>query len=256
MSDTRPTARMLAEEGHWAPDVVVEDDVEIGPYTILHPGTRIGRGSRIGAFCEIGLPTPLASTRGLTIPPGALIRSHSVFYEGSRFGEGLRTGHRVTVRENTTAGVQFQIGTLCDIQGHCDIGDHVRFHSNVHIGQGSRIGDFVFIFPYVVLTNDPTPPSAVLSGVTIDDYAVVATMSTILPGVRIGAGALVGAQSLVRADVPADTICVGVPGRNVGPTSRITLKQTGEPAYPWRRHFHRGYPADVVERWRREFAAA
>jgi acetyltransferase-like isoleucine patch superfamily enzyme len=249
----RESTALLNLDQFYGPGVTVEDDVLIGRHTIIHPGTIIRRGSRIGAFCELGHPSDLARNQELVIGPDSIIRSHSVFYTGSEFGEGLRTGHRVTVRENTVAGSNFQIGTLSDIQGHCTIGDHVRFHSNVHIGQGAKIGNFVFIFPYVVLTNDPTPPSEGLEGVTVEDYAAIATMTTILPGITVGRGALVGAHSLVRDDVPADTICVGSPGKNVGPTSRIKLK-TGEPAYPWRRHFHRGYPEEVVRQWRAEFA--
>lgn len=237
----------------FGPEVIVEDDVEIGDYTILHPGTHIMRGSRIGSFCELGIPSDLALNRTLEIGPGALIRSHSIFYSGSSFGAGLRTGHRVTVRENIRAGESLQIGTLCDLQGHCTIGDHVRLHSNVHIGQRAVIGSFVFIFPYVVLTNDPTPPSVDLEGVTVSDYAAIATMSVALPGANIGAGALVGAMSLVKGIVPPDSIYVGNPGRIAGSTSKIKLKN-GDPAYPWRRHFHRGYPDDVVAGWKQEFA--
>lgn len=227
--------------------------VEIHPTSIIHPGVELGEDCQVGAFCELGVPSPLAENNRLVIGRGAHIRSHSIFYTGSRIGDGLRTGHRVTVRENTIAGEQFQIGTLTDIQGHCSVGDHVRFHSNVHIGQGARIGNFVFIFPYVVLTNDPTPPSEDLQGVTLEDYSIVATMSVVLPGARVGSGALVGAMSLVKGDVPPDSIYVGNPGKVVGSTSRIKLKN-GEPAYPWRRHFHRGYPDDVVRMWKAEFA--
>lgn len=240
----------------FGPDVTIGEDVKIGDYTIIHPGTVIGRGARIGAFCELGVPSGTAIRRGLTFGENALIRSHSVFYDGSSFGPSLRTGHRVTVRENTVAGESLQIGTLSDIQGHCTIGNHVRFHSNVHIGQGSTIDDYVLIFPYVVLTNDAAPPSDYLEGVTVGKYAVVATMSTILPGLTLGEGALVGAMTLVREDVGPNMICVGVPGKVIGSTSRIKLKRDGTAAYPWRRHFHRGYPDSVVEEWKREFGDA
>ncbi|HEY0312461.1 MAG TPA: hypothetical protein VGC56_08195 [Allosphingosinicella sp.] len=231
----------------------MDADVEIHPTAIIHPGVEIGRGSKVEAFCELGVPTPLADSEKLVIGAGSHIRSHSIFYAGSRFGAGLRTGHRVTVRENTRAGEALQIGTLGDIQGHCAIGDHVRLHSNVHIGQRSMVGDFVFIFPYVVLTNDPTPPSEDLVGVTLEDFSIVATMSVVLPGARVGRGALVGAMSLVKGDVPPESIFVGNPGKVVGSTSKIKLRN-GEPAYPWRRHFHRGYPDHVVEAWKTEFA--
>jgi acyl-[acyl carrier protein]--UDP-N-acetylglucosamine O-acyltransferase len=231
----------------------IADNVEIGPFTIVHDHVHIGEGSVIGSYCELGVKSPLAERQDLFIGDRSLIRSHCVFYAGSSFGPNLVTGHRVTVRENTKTGCNFQIGTLGDIQGHCVVGNHVKCHSNVHIGQLSRIGDYVWMFPYVVLTNDPHPPSESLVGCLIEDFAVISTMSVVLPGVCIGRGALIGAMCLVRQDVPPDTICVGVPGRNVGQTDKIRNRMTGEPAYPWRRHFHRGYPADIVEEWVKEF---
>jgi acetyltransferase-like isoleucine patch superfamily enzyme len=237
-----------------SPQADLGEDVHVGPFTVVHGNVRIGAGSVIGSHCEIGHPTPLAEHRPLVIGPSALVRSHSVLYEGSEFGDRLVTGHRVTLREKTVAGRDFHVGTLGDVQGHCNIGDYVRLHSNVHVGQRSRIGNFVWVFPYVVLTNDPHPPSEVLRGVTLEDYSVVATMSVILPGVTVGAGAVVGAHSSVTRDVAPDTVVVGVPARRVGRTDSIQLRDgTGGPAYPWRRHFHRGYPPEVVERWILEF---
>ena len=230
--------------------------VTVGPYTIIHDNVQLGDNCSIGSHCEIGLITPLAENRPLTIGADANIRSHSVFYQGSRIGCGLTTGHRVTVREGTIAGDGFQIGTLGDIQGDCVIGDHVRLHSNVHIGKNSKIGNFVWIFPYVVLTNDPHPPSNVMSGVVVQDYAAIATMSVILPGVTVGSGALVGAHSSVARDVQADTVVAGVPAHLICQTSEIILKDgSGDPAYPWRRHFHRGYPQEIVKKWLEDFGS-
>lgn len=237
-----------------SPTAVLGHGVSVGPYTIIHENVRLGDHCSVGSHCEIGLPTPRSEGRPLIIGDAANIRSHSVFYEGSTIGSGLTTGHRVTVREGTIAGDGFQIGTLSDIQGDCEIGDYVRFHSNVHIGQHSRVGSYVWIFPYVVLTNDPHPPSNVMSGVILKDYVAVATMSVILPGVTVGEGALVGAHSSVARDVPPDTVVVGAPARSVCRTNEIKLKDgSGQPAYPWRRHFHRGYPGEVVARWVEEF---
>ena len=233
--------------------VVLGENVQIGAYSLVDGETVIGSNSVIGSHCHLGNKSSLSKDNRLLIGENSLIRSHSVIYSGSRFGSNFVTGHRVTVRENTIAGENLQVGTLCDIQGHCNLGNFVRFHSNVHIGQGSDIGDFVWIFPYVVLTNDPHPPSNELIGCTIGNYAAIATMSVILPGVEVGRGALVGASTLVRSDVPEDTICVGNPGKNVGSTEKITLKGSGEPAYPWRRHFHRGYPDYIVSKWKSEF---
>lgn len=240
-----------------APKANLGNNVSIGAFSIVHDNTEIGDNSVIGSHCEIGHPAPRAKGRPLIIGAGAHIRSHSIFYEGSTIGERLQTGHRVTVREGTTAGVNLQIGTLGDIQGTCQIGDYVRFHSNVHIGQHSTIGDYVWIFPYVVLTNDPHPPSELMLGVTVEDFAAIATMSVILPGVVVGRGALVGAHSSVSRDVGPDQVVAGVPAKVVCRTDEIKLKDgSGRPAYPWRRHFYRGYPEDAVAEWQLEFNEA
>ncbi|MBI3283382.1 MAG: N-acetyltransferase, partial [Burkholderiales bacterium] len=185
-----------------APGAVIGNDVVIGPLSIIHKNVSIGDGTIVGSYCELGVETTLGNGTRLEIGKQSTIRSHSVFYESSQFGDRLVTGHRVTVRENTVAGENLQIGTLGDIQGDCTIGDFVRFHSNVHIGKKSTIGNFVWVFPYVVLTNDPTPPSETLLGVTLDDFSIIATMAVILPGVRIGQHALVAASACVGKDVP------------------------------------------------------
>ena len=225
-------------------------NVRVGPFSIIHDNVVIGADTVIESHCEIGHPSALAGGRALVIGRGSLIRSHSVFCEGSTFGERLTTGHRVTVRELTTAGKNLQIGTLGDIQGHCEIGDYVRTHSNVHIGHESKIHNFVWIFPYVVLTNDPHPPSDTCVGCEIHDHAVIATMSIILPGVQVGEHSLVAAHSSVSRDVEAHTVVGGSPARFLCPTDKIKLKDgSGRSAYPWTTHFSRGYPEDVVKEW-------
>lgn len=228
-------------------------NVTIGAFTIIHDHVVIGDGSFIGSHCELGVPTPLSEGKPLIIGKNSNIRSHSIFYEGSSFGDRLITGHRVTVRELTVAGENLQIGTLSDIQGHCQIGNFVRTHSNVHIGQKSKIGNFVWIFPYVVLTNDPHPPSNVLKGCEIGDYSVVATMSVILPGVKIANHSLIGAHSLVSKDVAAHTVVAGVPAKPMCEANKIKLQDgTDRQAYPWTTHFQRGYPTEVIESWQAE----
>jgi len=226
----------------------------VGDFSVVHDNVVIGDNVVIESHCVLGYPTPLAEGEPLMIGDGARIRTHSVFYEGSTFGPGLVTGHRVTVREKFKAGKNLQIGTLCDFQGHAEVGDYVRTHSNVHIGHETKIGNCVWIFPYTVFTNDPHPPSdGFLKGVIVEDYAVIATMCCLMPGVRVGTRSLVGAHSLVNKDVEADTVVGGVPAKKLCMTSQINLKDGSGPAYPWMRHFHRGYPEDLVKAWINEY---
>jgi acetyltransferase-like isoleucine patch superfamily enzyme len=224
--------------------------VSIGPFTTVSENVILGDGTIIEGYCEIGYPSPLGENKPLIIGKNSLIRSYSLFYQGSVFGDRLVTGHRVTVREQVIAGINLQIGTLSDFQGDCTIGDYVRTHSNVHISKHSTIGNFVWIYPYVVLTNDPHPPSTYTAGVTVEDYAVIATMSVVLPGVRIGTHSLVAAHSLVNRDVPPHVFVGGSPAKELGETKKIKLKNgSDQSAYPWTKHFHRGYPEAVVRKW-------
>lgn len=225
-------------------------NVSIGPFTVVHDDVEIGDESVIDSHCVIGYPTPNAQDAPLVIGAGAIIRSHSILYGGSRFGENLRLGHQVSVRENMRCGKNLQLGTLVDIQGESVIGDYCRFYDGAHLAQRSTIGDFVWIFPYVVFTNDPHPPSDGFHiGGTVEDYAVVATNATILPGVTIGTGALVGAGSLISLDVEPGSLVSGSPARKIAMARHVQLSDGSGPAYPWNRHFHRGFPDEILERW-------
>lgn len=225
-------------------------NVKIGQYTTIYDHVEIGDNSVIEGYCELGVANHLSEGKYLKIASNSHIRSHSIFYEGSEFGEKLVTGHRVTVREKTIAGKNLQIGTLTDIQGDCLIGDYVRMHSNVHIGQKSKIGSFIWIFPYVVLTNDPHPPSDVMHGVEVEDFAVISTMSVILPGIKVSTGCLIGANSMLSIKTEPHMLYSGNPAKKVCAASKIRLKDgSRRPAYPWRHHFHRGYPQEVIQEW-------
>ena len=224
-------------------------NVSIGPYSIVHDAVILDDDVVVEAYCEIGYPTPLAGDVPLVIGKGARIRSQSVFYQGSCFGSGLVTGHRVMVREKTVAGSGLHIGNHVDIQGDCRIGHHVHMHSSIQIGKESAIGNFVWIFPDVLLTNDPNPPSMDLRGPIVEDYAVIASKALLMPGVRIGRGALVGAQSLVNQDVEPGMVVSGSPAKKICRTSDLRMKDKPVKAYPWWRRFHRGYPTEIVEQW-------
>ncbi len=226
--------------------------VTIGAHTIVYDNVEIGADAIVGPNVVLG--EPLATyyyARGYENPPlrigrRSVIRSGSVIYAGASLGEHLESGHHVTIREGSRIADHCRVGTLCDIQGHCVIDEYARLHSNVHVGQGSTIGRYVWLYPYVVLTNDPHPPSEVRSGVTIEDYAVVATGAVLLPGVRVGRGALVGAHALVRDDVPPMTVVAGRPATRIGDVRLIHSPDTGEPLYPWPSRFGRGMPWEVA----------
>jgi acetyltransferase-like isoleucine patch superfamily enzyme len=255
--------RGLAAQGIH-PTVVIGDNVSIGErvaigaYSVVHDNVLIGDDSIIGPHCILGEPladfykSPAYANPHLAIGENSLMRSGTILYAGSELGSHFECGHRVTIREHTKIADHVRIGTLSDIQGYCELGRYVRIHSSVHIGQKAKIGDYVWIFPYSVLTNDPHPPSNDLLGVTIDDFAVIAAAAVIMPGIHIGRDALVGARALVSADVPSYAVVVGSPAKQVTTVDQIKSRFNGEAVYPWREHFERDMPWEGVgyEIWR------
>ncbi|HHV03434.1 MAG TPA: N-acetyltransferase [Bacteroidales bacterium] len=229
---------------------IIDDGVEIGAYSIIHENVWIKKHTKVGAFCEIGLPTPLAKEAILEIGENSIIRSHSVIYLGSRIGSGLQTGHHVCIRENSEISEGVQLGSRTDVQGDCSIGAYTKMHADVHIGKKSKIGSFVWLFPEVLLTNDPIPPSEQLIGVTIEDYCVVAAKVLIFPGVTLANNAVVAAGSVVKVDIPEWKLASGNPAKPICDVRILRMPSNPkEKAYPWRSRFHRGYPQEVIQAW-------
>lgn len=252
-------ARMkrAVHESSWvSPDAQLGDGVTVGPFAVVHDGVELGDGAFVGSGVVLGEPTAdfyhtsSFEPRPCRIGQHAVIRSHSVIYAGATIGDDFACGHHVSIREGSTIGKNVQVGTLSDLQGELSIGDHARLHSNVFVAQRSTIEDLVWIFPHAVLTNDPHPPSDTCTqGPTIRRFAVVAAHATIMPALEIGEGALVGAMSLVRSDVPPAAVVVGVPGKVVATTSDISCRRDRlEHVYPWWTHFRRGYPEGALPR--------
>jgi acetyltransferase-like isoleucine patch superfamily enzyme len=223
-------------------------NVKIGDNSVILDNVIIGDNTVICNNCIIGEPlsdyyeNAEYENPATIIGKDSLIRSHTIIYSGSTIGNNFTTGHRVTIREHMKIGDHCRIGTLSDIQGFSEIGDYCSLHSNVHIGQKSKIGNFVFIYPYVVFTNDPTPPSNVCVGPTVGDYSQVAVFSVLLPGVKIGSNCLIGAGSIVGKDVADYQLVLGSPAKPVKDIREIKSRETGESHYPWPYRFDRGMP--------------
>ena len=233
-------------------NVVLGDNVYIDSNTIIRSDVSLGADSTVGANCIIGeyqmdfYRDRSHHAHPLNIGQNALIRSGSIIYSGSDIGDNFQTGHQVTIREKARIGNNVSVGTLSDIQGNCDIGNYVRMHSNVHIGQLSKIDECVWIFPYVVLTNDPTPPSENMLVVHIHSFAIVATSTVVLPGIEIMSDSLVGAGSVVNRDVEPYAVVVGNPAKQRADIRDMKNKITGEKVYPWRYHFDRAMPWEGI----------
>jgi acetyltransferase-like isoleucine patch superfamily enzyme len=222
-------------------------NVEIGAFSKIYDNVIIEDDVVIEDHCLIGVPVRGdMKDRTLVIGSGSIIRSHTVIYEGSKF-KRIETGHHVLIRENTTAGEGFRIGSFSDVEGDCKIGDYVNCHGYVHIGKGSVIGNFVWIYSLVTLTNDPLPPSDIYRPVVLEDGVVLCVGATVLAGAYIRKGAFVTSGTIVRGEIPIGAIVSGVNSEIVGYVSDLIDFQTMK-RHPWMNHFFYRYPESAISR--------
>jgi acetyltransferase-like isoleucine patch superfamily enzyme len=185
----------------------------------------IGPRSRIGPCVELGCQTSRRIAPAPTrIGPGAVLRSHTVIYRNTRIGEALETGHHVVIREENVIGNRVWIWSHSTVDYGCRIGDRVRIHNHVYIAQQTVIEDDVFLGPGVVFANDRFPVSDRLEGPVIGRGAAVGANATILPGVRVGERALIGAGSVVTKDVPDGMLAYGNPARVHGQRPEVQTR--------------------------------
>ncbi len=188
---------------------------------IIYDGVHIESPCEIGPYVLIGVPIKGMQAGDLPtfIKKDAVLRSHTVIYAGNQIGCRFQTGHGALIREENIIGDDVSIGSHSVVEHHVHIGHGVRIHSQTFIPEYSVLESHCFIGPNVVFTNAKYPRSPDvknhLKGPIIKEGAKIGANSTLLPGVEIGARALVGAGSVVTKSGPAGAVVIGNPARVV-----------------------------------------
>jgi acetyltransferase-like isoleucine patch superfamily enzyme len=146
----------------------------------------------------------------------------------ANIGDGTRIWAGAQVREGASIGSDCILGKGVYVDPDVVIGDRVKIENNVSVFRGARIASGAFVGPHSCLLNDKRPRAIapdgrlktdadwVVSGVQVEEGASIGGGCTLLPGVRVGAHAMVGAGAVVTRDVPPHGIVVGNPARLVG----------------------------------------
>ncbi len=124
-------------------------------------------------------------------------------------------------------GAHTRIGTFVEVQAGAIIGTACKVQSHTFICEGVRIGDRVFVGHGVTFINDKYPRATNPAGLPqsaeewelqrslIADDVSIGSGATILGGIRVGEGAVIGAGSVVTRDVLPKAVVVGNPAREI-----------------------------------------
>lgn len=159
--------------------------------------------------------------------------------ESTSVGARTRVWAFSHVLPGAVIGADVNINDHVFVENDVIIGDRVTLKSGVQVWDGIRLGDDVFVGPNATFTNDPFPRSKQypesFATTVIEDGASIGGAAVILPGIRVGRRAMIGAGAVVTKDVPPYAIVVGNPARIVGyaeTPSQTTLVAGTAPATP------------------------
>ena len=199
----------------------------IHPSAVIEEGAVIADGCTVGPFCVVGPQVVLGADvvlkshvvvtgdthigAGSTVYPFAVIGEipQDLKFDGEH--SQLRIGARNRIREHVTINTGTKGGG-----GVTRIGDDGLFMAGCHVAHDAQIGD------RVIVVNS----TAVAGHCIIEDDVIIGGLCGVHQFVRIGQGAIIGALSMVTADVIPHGLVMGPRGELDG-LNLVGLKRRG-----------------------------
>lgn len=149
------------------------------------------------------------------------VHETAVIDDGCDIGEGTKIWHFSHIMPNCRLGEKCNIGQNVVISPEVVLGNNVKVQNNVSLYTGVICEDDVFLGPSMVFTNVINPRSAVVRKdeymrTTVKKGASIGANATIVCGNDIGAYAFIGAGAVVTKEIPAYSLWVGNPAKQIG----------------------------------------
>ncbi|GAB4404959.1 MAG: acyltransferase [Anaerolineales bacterium] len=208
--------------------VKIGNNVRIHPYVVINPGVMIGDGVEVFPGAYIGKPPkgagatarPISYVPRVEIGADCSIGPNTVIFYDVIIGHNTLLGDGASLREQVRVGHHCLISRYVTINYNTTIGNFTRIMDMTHITGNCRIGNNVFISVLVASTNDNVVVSrhfdeGRILGPQVEDDVTIGAGACLLPGVKIGKGAFIGANAVVTKDVQEYDLVMGVPARVV-----------------------------------------
>ena len=145
----------------------------------------------------------------------------AVIDDNCQIGTGTKIWHFTHVMTNSVIGEKCNIGQNVVISPEVVLGNNVKVQNNVSIYTGVTCEDDVFLGPSMVFTNVINPRSAIVRKeeflkTRVKKGASIGANATIVCGNDIGEYAFIGAGAVVTKEIPAYSLWVGNPAKQIG----------------------------------------
>ncbi|MFI3135593.1 MAG: UDP-3-O-(3-hydroxymyristoyl)glucosamine N-acyltransferase [Methylococcaceae bacterium] len=215
----RVYTRHIAPQAVLEANVVLGDELYIGPYAVIGENSSIGDHSKIHAGAYLGSNVKIGKNCHIypyaVIYDGVVVGDNVIIHSGAiigadGFGYKFRNGGHVKVPQvgNVVIEDNVEIGANTCIDrgalGSTLIGAGSKIDNLVQIGHNNKVGKNVIMCGL----------TGVSGSCTIEDYAILAGSSGIADHVTIGRGAVVMARSGVAGDVEAGAHVFGSPAKD------------------------------------------
>jgi bifunctional UDP-N-acetylglucosamine pyrophosphorylase / glucosamine-1-phosphate N-acetyltransferase len=177
----------------------IEQDVVIGPDTVLHPGVYLEGQTRIGSGCEIHSGVRIIDS---TVGDGVVINNFCVIRQ-SAIESGAVVGPFVQLRPASTVCENAHVGNFVELKnttlGRGSKANHLTYLGDATIGEKVNVGAGTITCNYDGTAKHPT---------VIEDGAFIGSDSQLIAPVRVGKNAYVAAGSSITEDVPPDSLAI------------------------------------------------
>jgi bifunctional UDP-N-acetylglucosamine pyrophosphorylase/glucosamine-1-phosphate N-acetyltransferase len=199
----RIKAEALMREGVTLTDpaaTYIDEDVEVGPDTLIEPGVSLLGSTRVGARCRIEAHSTLTDSvlaEGVTIRPCCVISN-------SQVGAGAALGPFARLREGAVIESGAHIGNFVEVKkskiGQGAKAQHLTYLGDATVGARTNIGAGTITCNYDGERKNPT---------TIEEDVFIGSGNMLVAPVRVGKGAYTAAGSTITADVPPESLAIG-----------------------------------------------